>query len=243
MYGKQVNKIKSTRPAWLMLCTVITQCCMRHLYVSEPRVPELVELAQTFERRRCNHHTLKEPLTALECLKGVVDPKGSGTNRNRYVVASQSLDVRAAMRRIPGVPLIYLNRSVMILEPMARITEDARERSEKGKFRAMLKDKRAGPDASKRKTASVATIGVTLEGTIDGIKPSTAQDEATAKKRKRGPKGPNPLSVKKPRKRVRDEALEAQHQPADDASEAPRKRKRRRKHGPAGRGQEGQETS
>ena len=216
---------------------------MRHLYTSEPRVPQLVELAKTFERRRCDHHTLDQPLTTLDCLKSVVDPKGSGTNRHRYVVASQSLDVRAGMRRIAGVPLIYINRSVMILEPMARTTEDVRERSEKSKFRAMLKDKRAGLDTSKRKTAADATVGVTFEGASNMIEPSTAQDEATAKKRKRGPKGPNPLSVKKPRKRVRDEELETQHQPPDNASEVPRKRKRRRKHGPAGKGQEGQEIT
>src|SRR5436309_2984023 len=125
-----------------MAISVISQCSMRHLYMSEPRVPDLIGRAKTYERRRCNHHTLENPLSTLECLSSVVDPKDSKTNKHRYVVASQDRTVRNHMRTIAGVPLIYISRSVMIMEPMAAATEDIRERGEREKFRAGLKGKR-----------------------------------------------------------------------------------------------------
>lgn len=94
---------------------LITQCSMRHLYArnKEPGVDRIIDKAKDYERRRCGHHpeSHPEPCSTLECLGSVVGP----TNKHRYVVASQDLDVRSRMRGIPGVPLIYINRSVMIV--------------------------------------------------------------------------------------------------------------------------------
>jgi U3 small nucleolar RNA-associated protein 23 len=82
---------------------------MRHLYAAakEPGVSYLIDKAKTYERRRCNHlpEDYPEPLSAQECLASVVDPKSSNTNKHRYVVASQALEVRKHMRGIMGVPL------------------------------------------------------------------------------------------------------------------------------------------
>src|SRR6187402_1346142 len=125
---------------------------MRHLYAAatEPGVSYLIDKAKTYERRRCGHRPeeFPEPLSAKECLVSVVDPKGSKTNKNRYVVASQDLEVRKHMRGVLGVPLVYINRSVMIMEPMASATSDNREREERVKFRAGLK---RGSGSLKRK--------------------------------------------------------------------------------------------
>lgn len=94
---------------------LITQCSMRHLYArnKEPGVDRVIEKAKAYERRRCGHHPEEypEPCSTLDCLGSVV----GATNKHRYVVASQDGEVRARMRGIPGVPLIYINRSVMIV--------------------------------------------------------------------------------------------------------------------------------
>ncbi|KAF8866546.1 hypothetical protein BDZ45DRAFT_568971, partial [Acephala macrosclerotiorum] len=131
---------------------MVTQCSMRHLYNAkdEPGVSYLIDKAKTYERRRCGHHPedFPEPLSEQECLSSVVDPKGSKHNKNRYVVASQDLEVRKSMRTVLGVPLVYINRSVMIMEPMASSTADNREKEERGKFRAGLK---RGSGSLKRK--------------------------------------------------------------------------------------------
>src|SRR3954470_7679261 len=112
---------------------------MRHLYAasSEPGVSFVIDKAKMFERRRCGHlpDDYPEPLSARDCIKSVVDGKGNGTNKHRYVVASQDLEVRKSMRAVQGVPLVYINRSVMIMEPMAGTSAEVREREEKSKFR------------------------------------------------------------------------------------------------------------
>jgi U3 small nucleolar RNA-associated protein 23 len=224
---------------------VITQCSMRHLYssASEPGVPLLIDKAKLFERRRCDHHPEKypEPLGTLECLSSVVDPKGSKTNKHRYVVASQRLDVRKAMRGILGVPLIHINRSVMIIEPMAEMTAENRERGEKSKFRVGLKNGRASSSQGiKRKREDENEHIQATDSHLVAV-------DTTLKKRPhgKGPKGPNPLSVKKPKKRLGTDAIDTillrprsetysgnamESSIGDSTLEASFKRKRRRKH-------------
>jgi U3 small nucleolar RNA-associated protein 23 len=86
---------------------------MRHLYASasEPGISYVIDKAKLFERRRCDHHPEEypEPLSALECISSVVDPKGSKTNKHRYVVASQDLDVRKVMRSVMGATSIAVS--------------------------------------------------------------------------------------------------------------------------------------
>jgi U3 small nucleolar RNA-associated protein 23 len=215
---------------------MITTCDMRHLYLAKPKNETLILQAKEYERRRCNHQDLDEPLSSLECLSSVVDPKGSGTNKHRYVVASNDPDVRAQMRQIPGVPLIYISKSVVLMEPMADATEQLRAREEKSKFKLGLKGQRK-PEAvmQKRKRDE--------EGEGDQSIEHLATEEEKPKKKRKGPKGPNPLSVMKPKKdkaQAKPAAKKARTRPAaeDTAGDSADKaeggdgapRKRRRKH-------------
>jgi U3 small nucleolar RNA-associated protein 23 len=220
---------------------VITQCSIRHLYAasSEPGVSYLIDKAKTYERRRCNHlpEDYPEPLSTKECLASVVDSKDTKTNKHRYVVASQEMEVRKHMRSIMGVPLVYINRSVMIMEPMAGATAENRDREEKQKFRDGLKGGR-GSGSLKRKREEDNEAG---KGDGEEVAPKKSR-------RQKGPKGPNPLSVKKPKKRQENEAVKAAPKDsekaaekesgeaatagdgAEDGSDPSKKRKRRRKH-------------
>ena len=158
--------------------------------------------AKAMERRRCDHHLLEQPLSTLECISSVLDPKGSRTNKHRYVVASQEEEVRRYCRAIRGVPLVYVKRSVMVMEPMAESSLGAREGFEKGKFRSGIRGKgtSVGEKRKRGEDESAEREGGEADG--DSLKGGEAQvDEVPAMKKKvRGPKGPNPLSVKKSRK-------------------------------------------
>jgi U3 small nucleolar RNA-associated protein 23 len=44
------------------------------------------------------------------------------TNKHRYVIATLSQPLRSKLRAIPGVPILHVNRSVMILEPPSEIS-------------------------------------------------------------------------------------------------------------------------
>ena len=175
---------------------------MRHLYrlkdVPQPTKEAIILTAKSMERRRCNHHVLDQPLSTLECFNSVIDPKNSHTNKNRYVIASQDEDVRRHCRGIKGVPLVYVKRSVMVMEPMAAGSVNAREGVEREKFRSGLKTRGTGL-VGKRKRNENDGDAIAREG--QEAKSVTKGDERAGKKRKvKGPKGPNPLSVKKPKK-------------------------------------------
>lgn len=44
------------------------------------------------------------------------------TNKHRYVVATQSQSLRESLRMIPSVPIVHVNRVVMVLEPPSETT-------------------------------------------------------------------------------------------------------------------------
>jgi U3 small nucleolar RNA-associated protein 23 len=209
---------------------VITQCEIRKLYAArnEPGAHEAIDLAKTLERRRCGHHPNEypEPLSTQECLRSVVDPKDTLQNKHRYVVASQDQEVRKMLRGIRGVPLIYIKRSVMILEPMADESVQVRAKEERSKFRAEIKN-----TIGKRKREDAGDDGEKAEKAEKKID-ETTEDQKKKKKKGHGPKGPNPLAVQKPKK-PKTEGKQSQKEEASEAQDTPQegtgKRKRRRR--------------
>ncbi|KAI1202357.1 Fcf1-domain-containing protein [Nemania serpens] len=174
---------------------LITQCSMRWLYAKkdEPGIRAVIEFAkEKAERRRCGHHPsdYPEPLDEIECLHSVVDPSKNGVNKHRYVCAINDDEVRSSLRNgIQVVPLLYIRRSVLIMEPASSTTTKARSRDEKAKFTAELKS-----TGGKRKRQQEDT-----DDDGDGSKMEGAGIAKPEKKKKKayGRKEPNPLSMKK----------------------------------------------
>ncbi|PPQ76409.1 hypothetical protein CVT24_012626 [Panaeolus cyanescens] len=167
---------------------MITQCCIHELYLQGKEQQPAVDLAKTFERRRCNH---REPIAGDECLASVIGDK----NKHRYVVASQSQPLRARLRSIPAVPLVHMNRAVMVLEPPSDTTLRAKTLNEEQKLHA------SAPD-------------IALAG--------PSQTVQSPPKKKKGPKGPNPLSMKK---KKAPEPAQQQPPKTDNKPQAGSKRK------------------
>jgi len=197
---------------------MITQCSIRHLYnlsasvtdknttteqppVTQAQKTACIELSKTFERRRCNH---EEPLSTLECLKAVLDPKDSGTNKHRYVLAVQDPLTRQWARGVKGLPTIYVARSVMIMEPMAEASIRVKDGEERGKLRSGIRRSMlTAGDGEKRKREELKELEVGQDKVI-------TEEEQVHKKRKiKGPKGPNPLSIKKTKMKMVDQNEDA----------------------------------
>ncbi|KAI0079585.1 hypothetical protein K474DRAFT_1591843 [Panus rudis PR-1116 ss-1] len=142
---------------------MITQCCIHELYLQGKAQQPAVDLAKTFERRKCNH---REAIPGDECLTSVV----GDTNKHRYVIATQSSPLRVKLRTVPAVPIVHINRAVMILEPPSDTTLRAKE---------LMEQQALGPSMAEKSR-------------IEADKPPVQPP-----KKKKGPKGPNPLSVKK----------------------------------------------
>jgi U3 small nucleolar RNA-associated protein 23 len=224
---------------------VITTCSIRHLSAKlntdelRQHKRSVEELAQSLERRRCGHHPdqYEEPVSELDCLRGVVDPKNTLKNKNCYIVASQDKQIRSLMKRIPGVPCIHITRSVMVMDHMSEATAAARTIDEKRKFRAGLKSsaghkrKREGDDSGDDVKGNVEPEEQMEDGDVAGLVDGTKE-----KKRKWGAKkGPNPLSVMKKKAKPTAEKMElptkaaAAKENGDMTANAPPKKKRIRR--------------
>lgn len=95
-----------------------------------------MDLAKLFERRKCNH---REPIPGDDCVSSVVgktkflhwDPYGDfsigDANKHRYVIATQSQSLRVNLRNVPAVPIVHINRTVMVLEPPSDVTIQVKE--------------------------------------------------------------------------------------------------------------------
>ncbi|KAF9514234.1 hypothetical protein BS47DRAFT_1259450, partial [Hydnum rufescens UP504] len=149
---------------------MITQCCIVELYKLGSEHQHTVDMAKRFERRKCNH---REAIEGDECIRAVV----GDANKHRYAIATQSQPLRESLRAIPFVPIVHINRVVMIIEPPSDATLRAKSL--------------VSPELAKIKTSTPTAQTTSTPSTTD---PSTPPQN---KKRKSGPKGPNPLSVKK----------------------------------------------
>ncbi|RKP23121.1 rRNA-processing protein Fcf1/Utp23, partial [Syncephalis pseudoplumigaleata] len=99
---------------------VTTSCVMAELKTaSEDR--RALAVARRMERRRCSH---KQPVSGAECIAEIIGDK----NEFNYCVASQDHALREQLRLVPGVPLLYERRSVLIVEPVSAATQLAAQK-------------------------------------------------------------------------------------------------------------------
>jgi U3 small nucleolar RNA-associated protein 23 len=247
---------------------LLTKCSLASIMAGQPTNPrtnnpvrpDFLPPPTTLPLRHCSHNEDSTPIDETSCLLSLLSPLSDvKRNKEHYILATadppapkpnsatqqetgkkrkrdaddglQALKRAQALRRgarsIPGVPIVYVKRSVMILEPMSAPSEGIRDGVEEDKLRTGLTDQSArksgGPDGGE-------------------------------KKKKREPKkakGPNPLSVKKPKKRVEQKATAKRERPGDEAEKgdsekaaedgeaAPKPKRRRRHHKGAKQGESG----
>lgn len=163
---------------------MITQCCMQALYDSKNQ--SAIDIAKQFERRRCNH---REAIDPSLCVQSIVNIEG--VNKHRYVVAAQNYELRVKLRKVPGVPLIFMNRAVMVMEPISEATSKYSEAFERKKLTAGLNDAKY--------------TGIVPKESEVELKEAVQQP---APKKRKGPKGPNPLSIKKKKTETKEDTTE-----------------------------------
>ncbi|GFF34620.1 rRNA-processing protein utp23 [Aspergillus udagawae] len=239
---------------------LLTKCSLAAIMASQPINPKTnnpyrpmhLPPPTILPLRHCSHNEDSTPIDEVECLISLLSPsKEAKRNKEHYTLATadppapdkadsgdgkkrkrgddQARDalrraqkLRIGARSIPGVPIVYVKRSVMILEPMSTPSEEVRDGVENSKFRAGLNDEAV---LGKRKR------------TEDG-------EEKKKKRVSKKAKGPNPLSVKKPKKKTAETASgpkqeKRKEQDSGDAldrtndegeSSAPKPKRRRRHH-------------
>lgn len=159
---------------------MITQCCMQVLYDSKNQ--NAIDMAKEFDRRRCNHC---KPIDPKDCIESITNI--DGTNKHRYIVAAQDIDIRKSLRKIPGIPLVFMNRLVMVMEPLSQASARYTVHFERKKLTLGLNN--AKP-AGKKPDPTDHSINLS-----ESLLKSPASKPT--KRKLKGLKEPNPLSVKK----------------------------------------------
>lgn len=206
------------------------------------RRPEYLPPPTELPLRYCKHEAQREEAhekgkrwTEAECLADLLGgmARGGETQKNKwhYVLATADgedessrkkptgPDLRERARMIPGVPIVYVKRSVMILEEMSAASERWIRRKEKEKLREGI--------LGKRKRVTDGLEDSETEEQNDMQRERTRAINGGTRRGMRKAKGPNPLSVKKKKVRMpREERTEKVNMGEEPIPKA----KRRRKH-------------
>ncbi|KAJ2376453.1 hypothetical protein IW150_001975 [Coemansia sp. RSA 2607] len=150
----------------------ITYCGICDLRKDEKHKDEAIAVSKTFEKRHCSH---KEPVAGINCIEELLN----GENKNNYCIAVQSEELRSKLRNIPGVPILHVRRTLIILENTSQATKDKQEAIVQGKLAVSTAEKKLLQDVKKAEISQKQAL------------------RKNVPRKKKGPKGPNPLSVKK----------------------------------------------
>ncbi|KAL3662643.1 hypothetical protein V7S43_012490 [Phytophthora oleae] len=119
-----------------------------------------------------------KPVDVSKHIQSIIGAK----NERKFVVCTQEVELRKALRLVPGVPLMYLNRSVLVFEEISRATLAIVRQEEK---------------------ANMAKLDVNEKRKLEQMQEGESGENHEEQQRlqKKRAKGPNPLSMKKPAKK------------------------------------------
>ncbi|KAM8882910.1 rRNA-processing protein UTP23 homolog [Synchiropus picturatus] len=175
---KNKIQIKEQLPKYLMaevkLCT--TNCALKELEALGKDLYGAKIILQRFQVRQCPH--FKSPVSASQCLLAMLE----GNNPHHYFVATQDQTVTEGLRKIPGVPLLYIVLNTIVLDKPNQSTLDYVQAVQLGEL--------VSPAHQQSIRSLKEEQGITQK---DG--------ERRGKKRKKKQSNPNPLSCLKKKKK------------------------------------------
>ncbi|KAJ3261798.1 Small subunit processome component [Boothiomyces macroporosus] len=194
------KKLEETLPAFIGAETrlMTTYCVYAELKKLGPDFRPTAAYAKKLEKRRCTHNPA---VSAAECIKEII----GDTNKNNYCAASQDVELRRHLGKIPGIPLVYINKSVIILEPPSKASLERSKQLEIQKVQPDLPKKRKleeEPQAPRKKKKEPNPLSVKKKKPkaapanpkADKVTPkqedheTTKEETAPKRKRKRKPK-------------------------------------------------------
>jgi rRNA-processing protein FCF1 len=127
----QVARVLLDEPTKLL----VSSCVIAELSALGPSLAASCAYAHQHRLVKCGH---TPALPASECIASLVGVK----NRHQYFVASQDTELRARLRAVPGTPLMYLTRTLIVME---HTSEESMAQLEK------IEAKKAAPTRTERR--------------------------------------------------------------------------------------------
>lgn len=141
-----------------------------------------MQIVKQYSVHKCGHE--KKPVSGAKCLRSMVGKD----NPSRYIIATQDRELQDILRKIPGVPVMYLHGKAPTLESPSEAS------------RVYAENIRKGLGMTSWEKENIKTLK-----RVAGIKEDI--EEKPKKKRKKG--GPNPLSCLKKKKKPQVQPISA----------------------------------
>ncbi|KAJ0401163.1 hypothetical protein P43SY_004370 [Pythium insidiosum] len=171
----------------------IARAAVNELELLGDAMREAVDIAKSFRVIEARDYGQADGAAAPVDVTQVMLSLVGERNERKFVVATQEVELRKALRLVPGVPLIYLNRSVLVFEDISKATLAIVRQEEKAKMAKL--------DVNEKRK---------LESVVEDS--ASAEEDAAPQRKKRRAKAPNPLSCKKPTtKKVRSKKKKTTH--------------------------------
>ncbi|KAK2582628.1 hypothetical protein KPH14_004910 [Odynerus spinipes] len=132
-----------------------------------------MQIIKQYAIHKCGHE--KQPITGSKCLRSMI----AKNNPSRYIIATQDRELQERLRKIPGVPLMYLHGKAPTLETPSEASQKYAENARK----------KLGMSAWEKENMQALK------------KEAGLLNEAEPKRKKRKKSGPNPLSCLKKKKK------------------------------------------
>lgn len=172
--------------------------------LGEP-VKETLYQAQTFKKHKYGNGS-----TPSEVILDIIGE----TNRHKFIICTQDVELRHQLQQIPGVPLIYMNKASFVIEPPSRTSHAVTDKNEQKKNEPKRDERRRLQQQMGNKALASTHVNYT------GVNHKKRKNNNIVKQ-------PNPLSVKKKKVKINHNANHLNNG-GSDANPSTKKRRKRR---------------
>ncbi|XP_065674609.1 rRNA-processing protein UTP23 homolog isoform X3 [Hydra vulgaris] len=172
-----------------------TNCILEEGKSLGPQLYGAVLVCKQFKLRKCNH---RKPVSAQACILSIIGED----NPHHFFVSTQDKELCDQLKKIPGVPLLYIHYNSLVLEKPSKGTLDRGDQI----------------DSVKTMTSSVEKERLQQLKKLQNV-----EEEKEPRPKRRKAKGVNPLAMKKKKKKAKDSI------PIKDANSIKKRRKKKRK--------------
>jgi U3 small nucleolar RNA-associated protein 23 len=103
---------------------VIPSCVVHEIRELESKIPGLMGAVSKYKIEECQHGG--QVMSPDDCLKTYIGKK----NAKKYCVATQDAFLRNHLRKIPGVPLLFFEQNMILVDKPSKASTDASARRE-----------------------------------------------------------------------------------------------------------------
>lgn len=102
---------------------VIPSCVVHEIRELDEKIPGLLNAVSKYKVEECQHGQVLSP---ENCIKSYIGKK----NIKKYFVATQDSFLRSHLRKIPGVPLLFFEQNMILVDKPSKASIDASKKRE-----------------------------------------------------------------------------------------------------------------